>query len=126
MHNPSGRDRVAMVCRYAPWWLSVQEFSGNQVGYISLADWRALPLALQPLLRHCVHGEDPAAEEEVLADVIQPHKQELTAPFANTGLERERSDDANAHVVMPVAAWTSAQQGLGVGPLVWRRQQPRL
>eukprot|EP01045_Picozoa_sp_COSAG04_P055581 COSAG04_NODE_25471_length_307_cov_0.730769_1_plen_43_part_01 len=43
MHNSSGADRVAMVCRYAPWWLSTQEFSGNQVGYLSVSDWEALP-----------------------------------------------------------------------------------
>lgn len=24
LHNSSGSDRIAMVCRYAPWWLSVQ------------------------------------------------------------------------------------------------------
>ena len=51
MHNSSGADRVAMVCRYAPWWLSTQEFSGNQVGYLSVSDWEALPERLQPLLR---------------------------------------------------------------------------
>ena len=80
MHNSSGADRVAMVCRYAPWWLStqvsagfltllmasphithaVQEFSGNQVGYLSVSDWEALPERLQPLLRHLV--VDPSRE----------------------------------------------------------------
>ena len=60
MHNSSGADRVAMVCRYAPWWLSTQEFSGNQVGYLSVSDWEALPERLQPLLRHLV--VDPSRE----------------------------------------------------------------
>ena len=27
LHNSSGSDRIAMVCRYAPWWLSVQYVS---------------------------------------------------------------------------------------------------
>ena len=26
MHNPSGRQRIAVVNRWAPWWLSVNEF----------------------------------------------------------------------------------------------------
>ena len=42
LYNSSGRDRVAMVCRYAPWWLSVQEFDGVQVGFLNRKDWEAL------------------------------------------------------------------------------------
>ena len=46
--------RLLLYGRYAPWWLNVQEFSGNQVGYLSLEDWQALPQSAQPLLRHLV------------------------------------------------------------------------
>jgi hypothetical protein len=75
MLNRSGHDRVAMVCRFAPWWLNTQEFSGNQVGYLSLEDWQSLPHKLQPLLRHlCIDDE--------LFDVIQPvGKQTLSCFF---------------------------------------------
>ena len=38
----------------------MQEFSGNQVGYLSVSDWEALPERLQPLLRHLV--VDPSRE----------------------------------------------------------------
>jgi hypothetical protein len=46
--------KLLLYGRYAPWWLNVQEFSGNQVGYLSLEDWQALPQSAQPLLRHLV------------------------------------------------------------------------
>ena len=72
MHNSSGADRVAMVCRYAPWWLSTQEFSGNQVGYLSVSDWEALPERLQPLLRHLVvdPSREPTSQQQPTAAAL--------------------------------------------------------
>ena len=58
-----------MVCRYCPWWLSCQEFSGAQVGYLSYADWTALPLSCQPLLRHLVVDNDDGEGEAERADI---------------------------------------------------------
>ena len=94
LHNSSGRDRVAMVCRYAPWWLSVQEFDGIQVGFLSRSDWDALPPALQPLLRHACTD---------LLDGMQREKVEACASWAGPGMEKDRDDDANAAVFMPGA-----------------------
>ena len=31
MHNPSGRDRVAVVNRWCPWWLSVDDFAPGDI-----------------------------------------------------------------------------------------------
>ena len=99
--------------RYAPWWLSCKEFSGAQVGHLSRADWRALSAPLQPLLRHLVvvdtnghsnstGGGDDDDGEEPLYDVIQPEKQALTAAYANVGLERQRPQNANQNVLVPL------------------------
>ena len=85
MWNPSGADRVAMVVRYVPWWITTSFSSG--MGSMTKVEYEALPASLQPLVRHCVAG---------IADEIQPEKQQQTVPYGeNAALELERGDDAN-------------------------------
>ena len=60
-HNSSGRPRVAVVSRWAPWWLSVREFGVD--ARLSRMQYDALPAALRPFVRHM------CAEVQ---DVIQP------------------------------------------------------
>jgi len=100
MHVPDG-ERMAMVVsvhstrepgpllphthlrpqnRWAPWWLSVQDFGGGHVGYMSLEEWEALPLALQPLVRHlCPDAEDKA--QQALLDRSQAASDRTTWGF---------------------------------------------
>ncbi len=85
MWNPSGADRVAIVVRYVPWWITTSFSSG--MGSMTEAEYKALPESLQPLVRHCVDG---------IVDEIQPEKQQQTLSYGeNAALELERGDDAN-------------------------------
>ena len=130
MLNTSGHDRVAMVVRVVPWFVSPNEFSGAGLkpGSLSLEEWQSLPEGVHPLLRHLVAD---------LPDQIQPEKQLVTGPCEspegplptsclgqhpcmtplmvpwpdgeNGALELERPDDANGHmredaVVIPAMA----------------------
>ena len=57
MHNLSGRKRVAVVNRWCPWWLSVDDFAPGGVlntvcRPLSLAEYGALPEDVQPFFRH--------------------------------------------------------------------------
>ena len=56
MLNTSGHDRVAMVVRVVPWFVSPIEFSGAGLkpGSLSLEEWQSLPEGVHPLLRHLV------------------------------------------------------------------------
>jgi len=66
MHNPSGRARVAVVNRWCPWWLSVDDFApgdkfnaGIACRPLAHAEYLALPPDLQPLMRHlCPYERD--------------------------------------------------------------------
>ena len=62
--NYSQTPRHAAVLRYAPWWLSVNEFGGgiptSQCNtYVPRSAFERLPVAVQELYRHCVRGEQP-------------------------------------------------------------------
>ena len=57
MHNTSGRKRVAVVNRWCPWWLSVDDYAPGGVFNtvcrpLSLAEYSALPENVQPFFRH--------------------------------------------------------------------------
>ena len=107
MHN-AGRRRIAVVNRWCPWWLSVDDFAPGS-GYntnsvcrpLAHAEYRALPAALQPLLRHLCPDE---------RDTLQPAVLERAAAAAlraKTGF-RQREEDpdsvagANAHIRVPL------------------------
>ena len=65
--NLSDHDRVAVVCRYVPWWLSAMEFgSGPCRTYVPHDTWSSFPPELQLLYRHVAEGVD---------DYLQPDNQ---------------------------------------------------
>jgi hypothetical protein len=65
--NLSDHDRVAVVCRYVPWWLSAMEFgSGPCRTYVPRDTWSSFPPELQLLYRHVAEGVD---------DYLQPDNQ---------------------------------------------------
>ena len=59
-YNPSSEDRVAMVVRYAPWWLSA-EYGGRNRAIVPATTCAALPAAVRTLFRH--RAEDVANRE---------------------------------------------------------------
>ena len=65
--NLSEYDRVAVVCRYVPWWLSSKEFgSGPCRTYIPRDVYETFPVELQHLYRHLAEDTD---------DYLQPENQ---------------------------------------------------
>lgn len=72
-HNPSDRPRVAMVTRWCPWWLSVDDYApGDAVSTsivcrpLSQEEFLALPTDLQPLMRHLCPDERDTLQQPVL------------------------------------------------------------
>ncbi|MDE0217892.1 MAG: phytanoyl-CoA dioxygenase family protein [Spirochaetaceae bacterium] len=103
MHN-TRHDRVAVVNRWAPWWLSVDDFApGNTYNTnmvcrpLSHAEYRALPPALQPLMRHLCPDEHDTLQQPVL------DRAAAAARCARDARERAREAPAsvaraNAHI----------------------------
>ena len=107
MHN-TRRTRVAVVNRWAPWWLAVDDFAPGDTCNVNIvcrplshAEYRALPAALQPLMRHLCPDEH---------DTLQPPVVERAAAAARRAREARQSarEDpasvarANAHVRVPI------------------------
>ena len=72
MHNPR-HNRVAVVNRWAPWWLAVDDFAPGDTYNVntvcrplSHAEYRGLPAALQPLVRHMCPDEHDTLQQPVL------------------------------------------------------------
>jgi len=102
--NQSEHERTAVVCRYAPWWLSGNEFGNLHSGghtlrtYVPKGVYARFSPELRLLYRHIAEGEE---------DVLQPENQRRAA-LAREGRERDRTGD-NSHVVagaMSVEEWT--------------------
>ena len=71
MHNTSGRKRVAVVNRWCPWWLSVDDYAPGGVFNtvcrpLSHAEFRALPGEVQPFFRHVCPDEHDTLQQPVL------------------------------------------------------------
>ena len=71
MHNTSGRKRVAVVNRWCPWWLSVDDYAPGSVFNtvcrpLSQAEFRALPSEVQPFFRHVCPDEHDTLQQPVL------------------------------------------------------------
>ena len=71
MHNTSGRKRVAVVNRWCPWWLSVDDYAPGSVFNtvcrpLSQAEFRALPSDVQPFFRHVCPDEHDTLQQPVL------------------------------------------------------------
>ncbi len=108
MHNPSGRPRIAVVNRWCPWWVSVDDFApGETVNLnticrpLSHAEYLALPADLQPLLRHVCPEERDTLQQPVL------DRSKAAGLQDNLGYrELEKNVDglahANAHIRVPL------------------------
>ena len=108
MHN-TRHARVAVVNRWAPWWLSVDDFApgdtynANMVCRpLSHAEYRALPAALQPLMRHLCPDEHDTLQQPVL------DRAAAAGECARKARVRAREDPgsvahANAHIRVHIA-----------------------
>ena len=100
MYVPEG-ERMAMVNRWAPWWLSVQDIGGGHIGYMNTEEFEALPADLQPLVRHlCPEVEDTAQEPMV-------ERAKAAGDRAGWGFAQQEEDPAsvytqNSHVRVPL------------------------
>ena len=100
-HNTSDRARVAVVNRWCPWWVSVDDFaSGDRAnGCRPLAheEYRALPAELQPFLRHVCPQERDALQQSVLdrSGAAARHNQE---GFRRLEEDPDGIPHANAHI----------------------------
>lgn len=108
MHNPSGRARVAVVNRWCPWWLSVDDFApGDKVNTnticrpLSHEEYLDLPAALQPLLRHVCPDERDTLQQPVLD---RSKAADLQDQLGYRELEKnaEGLAHANAHIRVPL------------------------
>lgn len=71
MHNPSGRERVAVVNRWCPWWLSVDDYAPGDIYNtvcrpLAHSEYLALPADLQLLMRHLCPDEQDTLQQPVL------------------------------------------------------------
>ena len=107
-HNFSSRDRVAVVNRWCPWWLSVDDFAPEEIYGIgqtgrsmSHAEYRALPAALQPLLRHLCPEERDVLQQPVL-DRAAAADERSTRGYRLLRENPETLTGANAHIRVPL------------------------
>ncbi|HIG54338.1 MAG TPA: hypothetical protein EYQ18_10235 [Candidatus Handelsmanbacteria bacterium] len=107
--NQSEHERTAVVCRYAPWWLSGNEFGNLHSGghslrtYVPREVYARFPPELKLLYRHLAEGEE---------DVLQLENQHK-AVRAREAREADRTGD-NAHVVagtMSMEEWEREHGG---------------
>lgn len=108
MHNPSGRARIAIVNRWAPWWLSVDDFApGDKYNIntvcqpLSHAEYLALPSDLQPLMRHLCSDEHDTLQQPVL-DRAGAAWARGKWGFKQLEENPESLGEANAHIRVPV------------------------
>ena len=110
MHNPSGRARVAVVNRWCPWWVSVDDYAPGKKYSVNTVcrplphdEYRDLPEDLQPLMRHlCPEERDtlqPSVLERAGAAALRTQ-----AGFRLLEQDAEGRVQANAHIRVPVAA----------------------
>ena len=105
-HNFSTRERVAVVNRWHPWWLSVDNYApGSRYNVysrpLSHSEYLALPTKLQPLMRHLCPDEPDAIQQPVLdrAKAVS-----LRTQWGYRQLEENPDSlaQANAHIRVPV------------------------
>jgi hypothetical protein len=82
MHNTSAHKRVAIVNRWSPWWISVDDYGpggsfNTACRPLSQKEFDALPTGLQPLMRHLCPTEKDTLQQAVLDRAQAAHKQNL-------------------------------------------------
>ena len=106
MHNPSGQERVAVVNRWCPWWLSVDDYApGSRYNMVcrplSHTEYLALPTELQPLMRHLCPDEPDAIQQPVL-DRAKAASLRTRWGFRQLEENPDSLAQANAHIRVPV------------------------
>ena len=106
--NQSEHERTAVVCRYAPWWLSGNEFGNLHSGghalrtYVPREVYEKFSPELQLLYRHLAEGVE---------DVLQPGNQYSAARAQ--GLRGSARNGDNGHIVagaMSREEWESSRR----------------
>ncbi len=107
-HNRSGRDRAAMVTRWCPWWLSVDDYAPGDAFSTSIVcrplsqeEYLALPEALRPLMRHLCPGERDTLQQPVL-DRSEAADRQNQRGFRLLEENPQALAQANAHIRVPV------------------------
>jgi ectoine hydroxylase-related dioxygenase (phytanoyl-CoA dioxygenase family) len=107
MHNID-RKRVAVVNRWCPWWLSVDDYAPGGTYSASIVcrplsqvEYLALPTNLQPLMRHLCPSERDTLQQPVLD---RAKAAALRNQFGFRQLEEDPDSlvQANAHIRVPV------------------------
>jgi ectoine hydroxylase-related dioxygenase (phytanoyl-CoA dioxygenase family) len=108
MHNPSGRDRAAMVNRWCPWWLSVDDYApGDKYSTnvicrpLSHAEYLSLPTDLQPMMRHLCPDERDTLQQPVLERAAAASLR-TQAGFRQLEENADGRAEANAHIRVPL------------------------
>jgi len=102
MHNPSGRERVAVVNRWCPWWLSVDDYAPAGTYNIvcrplAHSEYLALPTDLQPLMRHLCPDEQDTLQQPVLDRAYAAFLQNQ-AGFHQLEADPDGLTQTNAHI----------------------------
>ena len=71
LHNLSDKNRVAVVSRWCPWWLSADEFAPKSrfnitCRPISRSEFNSLPSKLKPIMKHLCSKESNTIQKTVL------------------------------------------------------------
>jgi len=71
LHNLSDKNRVAVVSRWCPWWLSADEFAPKSrfnitCRPISRSEFNSLPSKLKPIMKHLCSKESSIIQKTVL------------------------------------------------------------
>ena len=106
MHNTSGRDRIAVVNRWCPWWLAVDDYAPYGINNtvcqpLSHSEYLALPTELQPLMRHLCPEEQDTVQQPLLDRAMEADLWTQRA-FKRLEDDPDSLSDANAHVRVAV------------------------
>ncbi len=101
MHN-TGAKRVAVVNRWSPWWVSVNDYApGSLIDTVcrplSQAEFDALPRDLKPLMRHLCPTEKDSLQQPVL-DRAQAAREQDRWGYRLLEEHPEKVADANSHI----------------------------
>ena len=110
MHNTSGRDRIAVVNRWCPWWLSVDDYApgekyspGASCRPLNHAEYLALPRDLQPLMRHLCPDEQDTLQQPVL-DRAGAAGERTDSGFQQLRETPDSLAAANEHIRVPLCS----------------------
>ena len=80
MHSSSTQERIAVINRWCPWWLSIDDYApGSRYNSVcrplSHSEYLALPKDLQPLMKHLCSDEQEMIQEPILKRSKEASKQ---------------------------------------------------